>query len=36
MMNNAWKINDGDKTYGKAWAGEDNSKASFGNRPNTS
>ena len=22
MMNNAWKINDGDRTYGKAWAGE--------------
>ena len=20
MMNNAWKINDGDKSYGKAWA----------------
>ncbi len=23
MMNNAWKINDGDRTYGKAWANED-------------
>lgn len=25
MMNNAWKINDGNKTYGKAWANEDKS-----------
>lgn len=23
MMNNAWKINDGNKSYGKAWANED-------------
>ena len=30
MMNNAWKINEGDKTYQKGWA-TDNSKAqSFG------
>jgi len=33
MMNNAWKINEGDKTYGKAWAGEDTGKPSFGNKP---
>jgi hypothetical protein len=25
MMNNAWKINDGDRTYGKAWANKDES-----------
>lgn len=25
MMNNAWKINDGNKSYGKAWANEDKS-----------
>ncbi len=24
MMNNAWKINDGDKKYGKAWADKGN------------
>lgn len=23
MMNNAWKINDGDRTYGKAWTNKD-------------
>jgi hypothetical protein len=23
MMNNAWKINDGDRTYGKGWASKD-------------
>jgi calcyphosin len=23
MMNNAWKINDGDKTYGKGWSNKD-------------
>ncbi len=23
MMNNAWKINDGDRSYAKAWAGQD-------------
>lgn len=26
MMNNAWKINEGDRTYGKAWANESPSK----------
>lgn len=26
MMNNAWKINDGDRTYGKAWASESPNK----------
>lgn len=26
MMNNAWKINDGDRTYGKGWASETPSK----------
>ena len=40
MMNNAWKINEGDRTYGKAWANEAASKpgaGSFGqSRPNTS
>jgi hypothetical protein len=44
MMNNAWKINEGDKTYGKAWATEGSSKPTFGAgqqakaapRPNTS
>lgn len=25
MMNNAWKINEGDRTYGKAWANKDES-----------
>lgn len=25
MMNNAWKINDGDRTYGKGWKGEEGS-----------
>lgn len=25
MMNNAWKINDGNKSYGKAWANKDES-----------
>lgn len=23
MMNNAWKINDGDRTHGKGWANKD-------------
>jgi len=23
MMNNAWKINDGDRTYGKGWSNKD-------------
>ena len=23
MMNNAWKINEGDRSYGKAWAQKD-------------
>ena len=23
MMNNAWKINDGDRSYGKGWAAKD-------------
>ena len=27
MMNNAWKINDGDRTYGKAWAAKDDGAA---------
>ena len=25
MMNNAWKINDGDRNYGKGWANKDES-----------
>jgi hypothetical protein len=25
MMNNAWKINDGDRSYGKGWAQKDES-----------
>ena len=25
MMNNAWKINDGDRSYGKGWANKDES-----------
>jgi len=37
MMNNAWKINEGDRKVGKAWAGENASKPASGNgRPNTS
>jgi hypothetical protein len=28
MMNNAWKLNEGDKTYAKAWANEDAKGAS--------
>lgn len=23
MMNNAWKINDGDRTYAKGWSNKD-------------
>jgi Ca2+-binding EF-hand superfamily protein len=43
MMNNAWKINDGDRTYQKGWKGEEKSPAkkgtaggSAGGRPGTS
>lgn len=40
MMNNAWKINDGDRTYAKAWAGENakapGASAAGSARPNTS
>jgi Ca2+-binding EF-hand superfamily protein len=44
MMNNAWKINDGDRSYAKAWKGEDKSPAkggaprgnAAGSRPGTS
>ena len=44
MMNNAWKLNDGNKTYGKGWATENSGKSTFGTmrqpqpvpRPNTS
>ena len=25
MMNNAWKINEGDRTYGKGWSNKDES-----------
>ena len=25
MMNNAWKINEGDRSYGKGWANKDES-----------
>lgn len=25
MMNNAWKINDGDRNYGKGWSNKDES-----------
>lgn len=25
MMNNAWKINEGDRTYGKGWSNNDTS-----------
>jgi len=37
MMNNAWKINEGDKTYGKGWANEAASpqKGVAGSRPQT-
>ena len=36
MMNNAWKINEGDRTYGKGWAGENAQKPSFNQqRPGT-
>ena len=24
MINNAWKLNEADRSYGKAWANEDN------------
>jgi Ca2+-binding EF-hand superfamily protein len=30
MMNNAWKINDGDRTYGKGWGNKDTQSQSFG------
>lgn len=30
MMNNAWKINDGNKTYGKGWANKDEAPAKGG------
>jgi len=35
MMNNAWKMNDADRNYGKAWSG-DNTKGAQGSRPSTS
>lgn len=28
MMNNAWKINDGDRTYQKGWGNKDTQPAS--------
>lgn len=33
MMNNAWKINDGDRTYGKGWGSENAGAKSFQNAP---
>ena len=37
MMNNAWKINDGDRTYGKGWTNKDTQpQGGFGQRPPTS
>lgn len=36
-MNNAWKINDGDRNYGKGWTNKDESGpgAKKGNTPST-
>ena len=33
MMNNAWKINDGDRSYGKAWGSENTAAKNFQNKP---
>lgn len=33
MMNNAWKINDGNKTYGKGWASESPGKSAAQGAP---
>jgi hypothetical protein len=35
MMNNAWKINEGDKVYGKAWTNKSQESTGFGQRPQT-
>jgi Ca2+-binding EF-hand superfamily protein len=36
MMNNSWKLNEGDKSYGKGWSADNTSAAKGGARPNTS
>jgi len=36
MMNNAWKMNEGDKSYGKGWAGEDNAQPNYSGKPKPS
>ena len=35
MMNNAWKINDGDRTYAKGWGNKQEQSQTFSSRPAT-